>query len=389
MASVFLLSSYEATAQTFATTLHVAKNGNDSNDGLSEGSPVLTIGRAVALASQNTKPALIKIAAGTYASENLPITLTSDITLRGGPEAEDVIVDAAGKNSRIFNIVSAQNVGVETLTVRNGNVPESETLGPNGGAIYVFSTNGTMIKDVIFDSNTTPNAGGGLFTRGDIATQIEDCTFRNNQASIGGGLCVSELSNADVVNNVMHSNYADSSGGGVYVDQGTANFYKNRIFNNRRNPARATGAGGITSYYSTVVVGGSFENANDVYDNTGGTSGTQFYVHDDVGKTIDARYNYWGDDPSTTYLYPIDQIDENNWRIIAYRIPLGTKEFYVSPNGDNDNNGSTPGAPWKTITYGLTQFFSTDLDSMTIHIAPGTYSEANGETFPIHLEANT
>jgi len=57
------------------------------------------------------------------------------------------------------------------------------------------------------------------------------------------------------------------------------------------------------------------------------------------------------------------------------------KDFYVSPSGNNSNNGSQNN-PWKTIQYAVTQKSKVS-GGDTIYIMPGTYSEAvvmNGST---------
>lgn len=58
-----------------------------------------------------------------------------------------------------------------------------------------------------------------------------------------------------------------------------------------------------------------------------------------------------------------------------------TPTVYVNAaTGDNANDGSA-GAPWATITYALGEAGN----DITIRVAPGTYSAASGETFPLQL----
>ena len=58
-------------------------------------------------------------------------------------------------------------------------------------------------------------------------------------------------------------------------------------------------------------------------------------------------------------------------------------DWYVDAlNGSNANNGLTPGSAWKTITHALGTI-PTAPASHTLHIAPGTYGPALGESFPL------
>ncbi|MBI3818540.1 MAG: DUF1565 domain-containing protein [Planctomycetes bacterium] len=59
-------------------------------------------------------------------------------------------------------------------------------------------------------------------------------------------------------------------------------------------------------------------------------------------------------------------------------------DYYVDSTNDNNvNAGTTPGAPWKTIQFAMSQFPASGTAAQTIHLAPGAYSQGTGETFPI------
>ncbi len=63
-------------------------------------------------------------------------------------------------------------------------------------------------------------------------------------------------------------------------------------------------------------------------------------------------------------------------------------DFYVSSqSGNNANDGQAPATAWRSITYALANVpFESPTGLHTIHVAPGTYSVANGETFPLRAE---
>lgn len=58
-------------------------------------------------------------------------------------------------------------------------------------------------------------------------------------------------------------------------------------------------------------------------------------------------------------------------------------DYYVDiQNGDNGQGDGSAGSPWQTITHAIYNIPSPS-SGHTIHIAPGTYSDAAGETFPL------
>jgi hypothetical protein len=58
-----------------------------------------------------------------------------------------------------------------------------------------------------------------------------------------------------------------------------------------------------------------------------------------------------------------------------------TDRYVNQATGDDANNGSS-GSPWATISYAV----ATADSEVTIHVAPGTYDAAGGETFPITMK---
>ncbi len=71
--------------------------------------------------------------------------------------------------------------------------------------------------------------------------------------------------------------------------------------------------------------------------------------------------------------------------------PALADDFYVdSAGGSNGNDGTTPATAWATITFALANAPLTSATGFhTIHVAPGTYSAATGETFPLEAEEMT
>ena len=70
--------------------------------------------------------------------------------------------------------------------------------------------------------------------------------------------------------------------------------------------------------------------------------------------------------------------------VLIFTFPASASEYYVNAatGSDTPANG-TEVSPWKTVTYALSQISGS---GHTLHVAPGTYNIALGETFPILIK---
>ena len=73
--------------------------------------------------------------------------------------------------------------------------------------------------------------------------------------------------------------------------------------------------------------------------------------------------------------------------LILNGVSSGT-DYYVSPTGDDSTGNGSSGAPWKTISKAVADVSGDTSKAVTIHIAAGTYSPSNGESFPLKVQEN-
>jgi predicted outer membrane repeat protein len=86
--------------------------------------------------------------------------------------------------------------------------------------------------------------------------------------------------------------------------------------------------------------------------------------------------------PTDYYASPIDNFAFDI--LHSVEDSLINSDVYVSVEGDNSNNGTSPETPFKTIKYALSRIYSDIITTNTIHLATGIYSPTtNGESFPI------
>lgn len=69
--------------------------------------------------------------------------------------------------------------------------------------------------------------------------------------------------------------------------------------------------------------------------------------------------------------------------------PVIIQDVYVSPDGDDNNDGLTSETPFRTIHHALEKIQPTEINPLTIFLAEGKYSPSmTGELFPLELKGN-
>ena len=65
--------------------------------------------------------------------------------------------------------------------------------------------------------------------------------------------------------------------------------------------------------------------------------------------------------------------------------PQVNADLYVSPEGNNENDGLTPETPLRTVYYAMSKIVVDSVNVRAINLLPGTYSEV--EPFPIYASS--
>jgi predicted outer membrane repeat protein len=177
-----------------ATTYYVRSTGGlDTNDGLSSGTPFLTLNKAFDLPALADGDVIDISGTFTYATSK---NLTKSITIQGTDKSTAIVEGVSGaiKNCFIFGGVDAgtglptstPNITIENVTFQNfDNLNAAGTAG-NGGAFFVQVGVTLTCRNVNFINNQA-YSGGAIRAFGGVLT-FEDCLFQNNRAKRIGGL---------------------------------------------------------------------------------------------------------------------------------------------------------------------------------------------------------
>ena len=300
---------------------------------------------------------VILIAQGTY-YENL--NLNKEITLMGTAD-----FDALESTIDWYNDISIQNTII----------------------------NGSVIND--------PNKRSCLIIRdGDIQPTIKGLTFEGGvgtKMSLGTG-CASG---------------AERSGGGILIYDAYPTINYNRFIDNgisnERGRKNSKNGGAIAHYDDAEVefdedrestpssrntnrtVPGTMDIQNNYFENNSSGNGQDFYSHGfdgsiNVSNSVFANIDCETNTVNDFVLNSLDNYADFIQNDISGAC-IEDVDFYVSVNGDNNNNG-TETSPFATIGHALS-FVKEIGDATTIFIGPGTYSpDLTGEVFPILIPNN-
>ncbi|NQV18259.1 MAG: T9SS type A sorting domain-containing protein [Armatimonadetes bacterium] len=206
--------------------------------------------------------------------------------------------------------------------------------------------------------------GGGFFLNYADAT-IKKCSIHNNYAGYGGGIYLHYYSNLILIGNTIRFNNAYNKGGGIRI-----------------------------TYFNHINF--DSQDLNNIYLNNGGVGSDIQLSHwsgfheiiVDTFTVVDPAEDYYYIYPSSNGAgYP--QPDLFTIDIQHAKIEQENCDLYVSPDGDNNNSGTSESEPLQSIAYALAKIRSDSLIHRTIHIADGVYSSSlNDQKFPLHIKSN-
>ncbi|GEM_PF-2831392 len=383
----FAFADDHAVVATVAVdTFYVSPSGSNLTGAGVKNNPWRSLAFALnKLASDSLHPKVIKLANGVYSAsttgESFPLVLKSWISLIGSDQLNTVI--DANRSERVLIGQNNANILITQLAIRNGLTQADTSDDSRGGGLLLRNCRQIIITSCALRSNEARTLGGGVFIDGGSDISLENNFIEKNLAVDGAAIYCSRTKSAKFIANLIQHNTAKNSAGGIYIDRASPIVQRNRIRWNNANPAISKNTGGIIVRSGNPIIGGGLGTGNDIHNNLGGAFASQLQVIDNT-TPVNARYNYWGEIPTSSLVLPAAFVDLSNYRNSAINIPLGTSEFYVAPNGSNENNGA-PNSPWRTLGYAFTQIFATGLDSLTIILPPGIYSASTtGEQFPIY-----
>jgi len=249
----------------------------------------------------------------------------------------------------------------------------------SGGGISFVSSSDVRIESCLITKNRANDYGGGIYANNSHPLLLNNI-ISQNEASLGGGI-YGYACQFMVKEGYIENNQAES-GGGIYLQGNSPEFSSVTI---RDNLATEFG-GGICLITSADPVFSSTERCN-IYDNFAYKAGTDICGKDLYSSSIDLFIDeYTVSNPDDHFIYPNEKF---NVDILLGKYIQHASDLYVSPTGDNTNSGLTPSNPLNTIHQALVMIEPNPLDTFTVYLEGGTYSNSTiGEMFPLNFRSN-
>ncbi len=249
---------------------------------------------------------------------------------------------------------------------RDWNVVESTIIDGNLQArcLLIDSYSAVILNGLTFTNGTRrpnfhPYHGGGLSINGSSTVSLSNCIIDNNESEMGGGVSCSDNSSLTLSGNIIRANRAFDRGGGISISESSVLFDPtnlNSIFDN---------------YGSVLDISISNSSCSDIILDT-----LSVVLSEPDGYFI--SYN------------SIDNIEDPFVSVQNGKLNLIDSDLYVSPSGNDNNDGLTPSTALKTIAYATKIIQPNEVNPRQILLLPGTYSrDVNNQIFPIALKSNT
>ena len=279
-------------------------------------------------------------------------------------------IDYIGKSISVYSLeaIDGDSTYISQTIIdgnRNGSCVAFRNAEQNASLRGFTLTNGTgyLTTDEL-------TRGGGVLIRNSYMTwgsiSLTNCEITGNHAGMGAGI-FSMNASLHLSGLNVHHNYSLASGGGILI------------------------VGTITMVPSIM-----FDPVNrcSVYENYGGAP-VDISVFD-IPANLTIYLNKASINPPSAFyidrfnnLSNLQQYHDTVNAQLAHRSEIN-RDFYVSPDGDDNNSGIRPDEPMRTITRAMHLIASDSLDVKTVHLLPGVYEEGEGEQlYPIPIKSHT
>ncbi|MEB3884745.1 DUF1565 domain-containing protein [Lyngbya sp. CCY1209] len=342
--------------------------GSDRGDG-SQSAPYKTLTHALKQAESGT---LIQLETGTYNSANgeaFPLMIPAGVTVVGNESGtgSGILIEGSGRYSspstggQEVTIAIAENAELRGVTVTNSQV--------RGTGVWIESASCNVVRCTF-----TRCRREGVYATGSGIPNILSNVFVDNE---GYGLSLEGSAKGEVLNNTFQS-----TGYGISIkDNAATRIGDNTLFENRsgiliagnatpvlrRNLIeRNTGDGVVITNDAVPDFGNAREPGGNMIRNNGGFdinhAGTQAIAS--FGNLLDAGRV------------------QGQIRVVVQSAPTSAPPtLYVNSSTGSDSGSGSQSAPFKTIAHALRQAEP----GTVVLLAPGNYSAATGEAFPLFV----
>ncbi len=294
-----------------------------------------------------------------------------------------VALDGTQQYASIQTAVSSSSQG-DTVLVYPGRYLENISVWVSGVSIISLEAvtgNPAYIDSTVVDGQAV---SWGIWVRQNSQNiTIRGFSITNCQC----GLSIDENAVATIKSCKIFGNEG-YYGAGFGVSYGTAHLSGVEIYDNH---AYFMG-GGVYIYGYMGYVNITFDPVNrcSIYNNTAG-AGQDIVAHS-INNDLHIPLDMFTVPNPTSFYAAAYRAYGNEFQVTVeahnYHHQEVNHDLYVSPDGDDANDGLTPATALKTIRTAVYRVASDSLSQKTVHLLPGTYSITdNNQVFPIPLKS--
>ncbi|MBN2830093.1 MAG: hypothetical protein JXR56_07215, partial [Candidatus Cloacimonetes bacterium] len=254
---------------------------------------------------------------------------------------------------------------------------------------YALTNNWDDVENTIIDADFQSN---GFRLENNANATINGFLIENgvgyhyfDQYIYGGGILVYD-SSLNLLNCIVQNCTSVNSGGiGVYEDS-YVNLSSNIIRNNRAiyQGGGIGSSGGATVEFDPV-------NLNSIYNNYGSVQ--EIYIYNSICNDIvldTLSVNLTGPDGFFVSYYSGPNPTPPTITVQNEYFNQIDSDIYVSPDGNDSNDGLTPETALQTIAYATRLVQPNVQNPNTVYLLPGVYSkDLNNQFFPVAVQSNT
>jgi hypothetical protein len=403
--------------------LYVSPTGDNHNSGIVIDDPLRTIDHALSMMyADSLSPGSIHLAEGTYSrssnQERLPI-YGIDYTTLIGAEKNTTIIDAEN-SSNVLWFSNSKGCRIDNITIKNGDLfnvyAKNSDLVINNTQITECQKYGIHVQDsyliltnvYVFNNH---DEGITLYNSNGIVTNT--IIKNNNMGIISNGTDL--VINQTEISENVHSGIICENGSEFTINYVIVNGNKTSGFQSRNSHGQLTGViiknnldGGLRCDNSTIGLANVTITGNQTANKGGGIylTNSSVLLFDPqnlcniyLNKAGIGRDLFSQNCPLTKiYLdtftvaqvcdYFAAPVSKFDFSIQYGKIAQVHENLFVSPDGDDSNEGISPEHPLKTIDMAHTKIIADSLNPRIIYLAKGTYSATgNNEYFPINCRS--
>lgn len=300
-----------------------------------------------------------------------------------------VKLDGSGDFASIQAAVDASASG-DTILVYPGRYYENVIIQTNGINLFsleALTHNPVYIDSTIIDGNHTESC---VRVRRNIHNIcIQGITLTNGLTIGGAGGIGLSTNSSSVLINLRICNNTAAVGGGIDFGAATVVLSGVEIYDNYAlHLGGGINAGSGEGYISTIT----FDPVNrcSIYNNRS-SAGQDIFIQDaesDLNVYLDTFSVAVPTDYYATYISEGLGNYQMHFDILNAHHQEIDSDLYVSPDGDDANDGLSPSSPLRTIQEGIYRIAADSLSQNTVHLLSGTYSRTdNDQVFPIALKS--